>query len=181
MVPLAEQPFLVWTDHCDLEYLQTAKHLNSRQSWWALFFNRFNFHLCYRAGAKNTKPDALSQMPSDPGDILPRACVLGAIRWEGEECFLQGQDMGVAPDGCPPNRLFVLADLKSAIIQWDHASPLSCYPRALRALSCVRQHLWWPSMVSDVRELVAACLTCARNKGSNRPASGLLHLLPTPH
>ena len=40
-------PFQVWTDHKSLEYLYTAKRLNSRQARWALFFARFNFHLAY--------------------------------------------------------------------------------------------------------------------------------------
>lgn len=36
-------------------------------------------------------------------------------------------------------------------------------------------------MVLDVQEFVAAYPTCAHSKGSNRPDSGLLRLLPTPH
>lgn len=55
------EPFLVWTDHRNLEYIQTAKRLNSRQARWALFFGRFNFTLSYRPGSKNIKPDALSR------------------------------------------------------------------------------------------------------------------------
>ncbi|XP_045070410.1 uncharacterized protein LOC123484298 [Coregonus clupeaformis] len=38
----AEHPFIVWTDHKNLEYLHTAKRLNSRQARWALLFTRFN-------------------------------------------------------------------------------------------------------------------------------------------
>ncbi|XP_055368562.1 uncharacterized protein LOC129604791 [Betta splendens] len=56
------QPFLVYTDHKNLEYIKTAKRLNSRQARWALFFSRFHFHLSYRPGSKNTKPDALSRL-----------------------------------------------------------------------------------------------------------------------
>lgn len=86
-----EQPFLVWTDHKNLEYLQTAKKLNSRQPRWALFFNRFNFHLSYRPGSKNAKPDALSRIhcpdpaPEEPELILRRSCILGAVQWEVKE------------------------------------------------------------------------------------------------
>ena len=36
----AQVPFQVWTDHKNLEYLHTAKRLNSRQAWWALFFSQ---------------------------------------------------------------------------------------------------------------------------------------------
>ena len=33
-----EHPFVVWTDHKNLSYIQTARRLNSRQARWALFF-----------------------------------------------------------------------------------------------------------------------------------------------
>lgn len=59
-----KQPFLVWTDHKNLEYIQTAKRLNSRQARWALFFfffTRFDFTLSYKPGSRNFKPDALSR------------------------------------------------------------------------------------------------------------------------
>ena len=56
----ASVPFQVWTDHKNLEYLQMAKRLTPRLARWALVFERFNFHLAYRPGSKNIKPDALS-------------------------------------------------------------------------------------------------------------------------
>ncbi len=34
-------PFIVWTDHKNLEYIKSAKRLNSRQARWALFFRSF--------------------------------------------------------------------------------------------------------------------------------------------
>ncbi|KAI2663459.1 Retrovirus-related Pol polyprotein [Labeo rohita] len=53
-------PFLVWTDHKNLEYIRSARRLNARQAHWALFFGRFDFTLSYRPGSKNAKPDALT-------------------------------------------------------------------------------------------------------------------------
>lgn len=44
----AEQTFIVWTDHKNL--ICKARRLNSRQTRWALFFNRFNFTLSYCPG-----------------------------------------------------------------------------------------------------------------------------------
>ncbi|XP_055081043.1 uncharacterized protein LOC129456635 [Periophthalmus magnuspinnatus] len=58
----AEQPFIVWTDHKNLEYIQSARRLNPRQARWSLFFSRFNFLLTYRPGSRNVKPDALSKL-----------------------------------------------------------------------------------------------------------------------
>jgi len=52
----AMHPFLVWTDHKNLEYIRQAKRLNSRQARWTLFFNRFLFTLSYRPGSRNIKP-----------------------------------------------------------------------------------------------------------------------------
>lgn len=53
----AAQPFLVLTDHKNLEYLPKAKRPNPRQARWALFFMRFNFTLSNRPGRKNGKAD----------------------------------------------------------------------------------------------------------------------------
>lgn len=55
-----EQLFLVWTDHNNLAYIQTAKRLNSQQAEWALFFCCFHFTLTYQLGSHNLKPNALS-------------------------------------------------------------------------------------------------------------------------
>ena len=56
----AEQPFVVWTDHKNLSYIQTAKRLNSRQARWSLFFGRFNFTLTYRPVTSNLMPSLVS-------------------------------------------------------------------------------------------------------------------------
>lgn len=46
----AHQPFVVYTDHRNQEYIQQAKRLNSHQARWAIFFTRFNFTITYRPG-----------------------------------------------------------------------------------------------------------------------------------
>ena len=51
----AEQPFSVWTDHKSLEYLHTAKCLNSRQVRWAVLFTCLHFTISYCPGSKNVK------------------------------------------------------------------------------------------------------------------------------
>lgn len=133
-----EQPFSVWTDHKNLEYLQSAKQLNSFQACWALFFNCFNFHLSYRPRSNNTKPDALSQIhspdpsPEIPEPILPCSCLLGAVQWEIEEQVKQAQSKVIIPENCPSNRLFVPSELRSAVIHWGHSSVLSFHPGATR-------------------------------------------------
>ena len=58
----AKHPFLIWTDHRNLEYIRQAKRLNPRQARWAMFFTRFVFTLSYRPGSQNIKADALSRL-----------------------------------------------------------------------------------------------------------------------
>ena len=84
----AEQPFLVWTDHKNLEYIRKAKRLNSRQARWTLFFSRFDFTLSFRPGSQNQKPDALSRLfepepfSVEPKTILPLNRMVGAFCWQ---------------------------------------------------------------------------------------------------
>jgi hypothetical protein len=47
----AKHPFLIWTDHRNLEYIRAARRLNNRQARWAMFFTRFVFTLSYRLGS----------------------------------------------------------------------------------------------------------------------------------
>lgn len=85
----AALPFVVWTDHKNLTYLQNAKRLHSPQTRWALFLGRFQFTLTYRPGSRNQKLDALSRQFSsdpvrtDPDPIFPPSCILGAASWRG--------------------------------------------------------------------------------------------------
>ena len=78
-------PFIVWTDHKNLEYIRQAKKLNSRQPRWALFFNHFCFTLSYRPGSRNVKQDALSRIydpepvAKEPEPILLLNRVVGAV------------------------------------------------------------------------------------------------------
>ena len=182
----AEHPFLVWTDHKNLEYLRSARRLNSRQARWALFFNRFNFSLSYRPGSKNAIPDALSRLfdtdslPKSDETILPGSCVIGAVSWEVEERVKRATVDLPVPVGCPPDRLFVPPELRSQVVHWAHTSLLSCHPGVRRTVFVVRQRFWWPGVVASVKEYVAACPVCARHKSSHRPSAGLLHPLPVP-
>ncbi|KAL0199933.1 hypothetical protein M9458_003120, partial [Cirrhinus mrigala] len=80
-------PFIVWTDHKNLEYIRSAKRLNSRQARWALFFGRFDFSISYRPGSKNIKPNALSRIfdhseqPPSPGVNRTRFLVKQRFWW----------------------------------------------------------------------------------------------------
>lgn len=103
------------TDYKNLAYVQTAKHLNSRQARWALFFGWFNFTLTYRPGSRNVKPDALSRQHFTGDPILPSSCVVGAS-WEIESLVKEAQQTQPDPGNSPPNRLFVPDSDRSQVL-----------------------------------------------------------------
>jgi hypothetical protein len=182
-----EHPFLVWTDHKNLEYLRTDNCLNSRQARWALLFTGFNFTISYRPGSKNTKQDALSRLyssaatASESETILPASCLAGAIVWGIEALVRKAQCSQPDPGEGPANQMFIPDSVQSQVLEWAHSSRLTCHPGACRTLAFLRQRFWWPTVAPDVSAFVAACMVCAQNKTPRQAPSGLLQPLPVPH
>jgi transposase InsO family protein len=52
---------IVYNDHKNLTYFQTARILSRRQARWSNFLSRFDFLITYRPGAQQGKADALSR------------------------------------------------------------------------------------------------------------------------
>uniref|UniRef100_A0A8D0CEB7 Gypsy retrotransposon integrase-like protein 1 n=1 Tax=Scleropages formosus TaxID=113540 RepID=A0A8D0CEB7_SCLFO len=182
----AVHPFVVLTDHRNLEYLETAKRLNSRQARWALFFTRFHFTVSYRPGTKNGKADALSwihdpePMPTNPEEILPQGCVVGPVHWQLLQNIQEAQDSEPEPPRRPADRVYVPASFCIAVMKWAHEAPEAGHPGIQRTLSLVQGRFWWPSLFDDVRDFVQACTTCAQTRTVPEKAAGLLQPLPTP-
>uniref|UniRef100_A0A8L0DMZ4 Gypsy retrotransposon integrase-like protein 1 n=1 Tax=Oncorhynchus mykiss TaxID=8022 RepID=A0A8L0DMZ4_ONCMY len=182
----ATVPFVVWTDHRNLEYIRSAKRLNARQARWALFFARFEFVISYRPGSKNTKPDALSRLFSssvastDPEGILPEGRVVGLTVWGIERQVKQALTQTPSPRACPRNLLFVPVPTRLAVLQWAHSAKLAGHPGVRGTLASIRQRFWWPTREHDTRRFVAACSVCAQTKSGNSPPAGRLRPLPIP-
>ncbi|KAL0204565.1 hypothetical protein M9458_002583, partial [Cirrhinus mrigala] len=114
----AKLPFIVLTDHRNLEYLKAAKRLNPRQARWSLFFTRFDFKVTYRPGSKNTKADALSrqfessQSPSSNEHIIPSTLILGPIQWDIMQEITESQNTEPPPPKCLPDRTYIPQNLR---------------------------------------------------------------------
>lgn len=89
-----EGAFLVWIDHKNLSYLQSARRLNSCQARWAYFLDQFNFTLSYPHESQNIKADALLRQSVSERDsesqvpIFPPSCLSAAVHWEIEDTVL---------------------------------------------------------------------------------------------
>jgi hypothetical protein len=57
--------FKIITDHRNLRYFTSLRHLSERQMRWADLLSRFNFTISYRPGKESSRPDALSRREQD--------------------------------------------------------------------------------------------------------------------
>lgn len=62
-----------------------------------------------------------------------------------------------------------------------HASPSEGYSGFLKTYKCLATILYWEGMKTNIREFVAACSTCQRNKYEALSPTGLLQPLPIPN
>lgn len=102
------------------------------------------------------------------------------MTWEIESQIKEAQKTEPDPGTGPPGQLFVPSSVRSQVLQWAHATRLTCHPGVHRTIQFLQRYFWWPTLARDAREYVTACTTCACNKLSNRTPSGLLQPLPTP-
>ncbi|KAI2654876.1 Transposon Tf2-6 polyprotein [Labeo rohita] len=178
--------FLILTDHRNLEYIQSAKRLNSRQARWALFFTRFNFRISYRPGSKNGKADALSRQfdppvpNSSPEYIIPPPLIVAPVLWDIMAEITEAQTLEPAPPDCPQDKEYVPESLRSQVLHLVHDSPSSGHPGITATAELVSNRFWWPTVSTDVIHFVQHCPTCQITKTSHQRPAGLLHPLPVP-
>ncbi len=181
----AQQPFVVLTDHKNLEYLREPKRLNPHQAIWALFFTRFNFSISYRPGSRNLKADALSRLhtPEDdsqePEAILPEDMFLCPIQ-RAPESILTPSVSTTEPSGCPPGLQYVSRTKRTPLIYSAHSSLGTGHPGANGTLSLLKDRFWWPNMARDMRRSVQGCPDCAISKSPRHLPSGKLLPLSVP-
>ena len=77
---------IVYSDHKNLTYFQTARVLSRRQAHWSHFLSCFDFIITYRPGAQQAKVDALSRRsylaphPGEPAFEEQKLTLLGSDR-----------------------------------------------------------------------------------------------------
>ncbi|KAK3525902.1 hypothetical protein QTP70_010957 [Hemibagrus guttatus] len=182
----ARHPFLVLTDHKNLEYLRAAKRLNPRQARCALFFTQFEFSISYRPGSKNTKEDALSRMfapeesPEMPEPIIPENLIVSPITWS-QESLPPANASTNSPPGCPPGSQYITRARRTSLIHTAHTSLGTGHPGINGTLSLLKDRFWWPCMAADVRRYGQGCEQCAMAKTPRQLPTGKLLPLPVPN
>uniref|UniRef100_A0A8K9X5F7 Gypsy retrotransposon integrase-like protein 1 n=1 Tax=Oncorhynchus mykiss TaxID=8022 RepID=A0A8K9X5F7_ONCMY len=182
----AKHPFLIWTDHRNLEYIRAARRLNPRQARWAMFFTRFRFTISYRPGSLNTKADALSRLYDtedrsiEPTPILPASRLVAPVVWEVDADIERALRVEPAPAQCPTGRSYVPLGVRDKLIRWAHTLPSAGHPGIDRTVRGLRGKYWWPTLARDVRLYVSSCSVCAQSKAPRHLPRGKLQPLPVP-
>ncbi len=155
----AKLPFIVLTDHRNLEYIRSAKRLNTRQARWSLFSSRFDFHVTYRPGSKNGKADALlrqfdfamsSKVPNEP--VIPTSLILAPVQWDIITEITDAQANDPKPPDCPPNLTYVPAHptddsrFSQFWSSWDHSHGSSRYQPVLVAIVTKGRYHVYPTL-----------------------------------
>ncbi len=180
-------PFVVLTDHRNLEYIRSAKRLNPSQARWSLFFSRFSFKVTYRPGSKNGKADALSRLyDSSPPQkdsnepIISSTLIVAPVQWDILTEITEAQANDPPPHDCPNNRTYVPANMRQRVLHLVHDSPSSGHPGITASLQLVSDRFWWPSLQADTITFVQQCTVCNMSKSSHQRPAGLLQPLPVP-
>ncbi|KAL0165899.1 hypothetical protein M9458_037743, partial [Cirrhinus mrigala] len=164
--------------------LQTGKSTPSEMG--TVFFTRFDFHISYRPGTKNTKADALSRLhqpdpiSDEPETILPQSVFLTPIQWSWDDQIQEATRHEPAPPGGPEGKQYIPSSLRHCLLDSVHTSPGSGHPGGKRTLSLLRNHYWWPQMTRDVYRYIRGCVVCAINNTSRRLPEGKLVPLSIP-
>lgn len=182
--------FIILTDHKNLEYLRSAKHLNPRQARWALFFTRFRFTVTYRPGSMNTKANALSRqtIPTAIHDnIIPENLLVAPVQWDIMTEIEQLNLQRPPPAECPVDLTYVPEPLRQRLITQIHTTPSSGHPGITATTHLLRNRFWWPTLLTDATKFVQDCINCNTSKSPRQlprtSINPITHTTPTlvPH
>jgi hypothetical protein len=101
--------FILYTDHCPLEWLMTSQTLTGMHGRWALIPSEFDFEVKYRKGLVNINADGLSRSPQPetedntgarmhedlPGGLIEEGPSAASALKNGMECLGSGGTRGV--------------------------------------------------------------------------------------
>jgi hypothetical protein len=179
------------TDHNPLTFFSVQPTLSRRQARWSEFLSRFHFIVKYRPGASNPA-DSLSRLHSPP--VATLALTLCELESDLMDRLVEasGRDPHFKDDKATHKyqaesgywtyhgRIVVPESMRSEIISLHHANVVSGHFGASRTLDLLSRQFWWPQMKESVQNYVQSCMSCQRNKSSNKRPFGLLNPLEIP-
>ncbi len=157
-----KHPFIILTDHTNLQYWKAPKNLNRRTARWHVDLQEYDFEIHYIPGKTNTGPDILSRpLNVDQGKednqsitILPPAMFINQVT------LSQPAEMR-----------------KRDLMMLVHDHPTAGHPGRDETLWQAQKHLKWEGMKAWIADYIAGCAICQQNKNlTHQPRISLYHI-----
>ena len=162
-------PFIICTDHANLQYWKSPRNLNHRTARWHADLQEYDYILEYIPGKTNTTADALSRPPGKDHreednknvTIIPPHRARTAKTLKGRTII--------------PN----IREIRRAILKNHHDAPTAGHPGRDETLRRIQEHYWWPGMKDWVVEYIKGCATCQQSKILTHKKHTPLYCIPT--
>lgn len=172
--------------------------MTPEQQKWVSKLLGYDYEIRYKSGKENVAADALSRIAGSPSlDALfsPQTSLWDSLRAAvtTHPYMIQIGKLATSNMGKPylwraglilyKNRVVIPpdSDLITQILQEFHDSPSGGHFGVLRTCKRIAAQFYWPSLNKSVRDYVAACSICQKNKSSTSSPAGLLQPLSIPH
>jgi len=197
--------FTLKTDHRNLVWLLTQKHLSARQMHWLQYFQDFGgvIPIEHVAGRLNGVADGLSRRADHRPQTIATMqqytveCQPENLPAEIGRAALedpQTKDILLHPQSYPQfavkagliywkdNRVYVPAGnaMREKVLFECHDAALGGHLGTAKTIRAVTQKFFWPGMQEDIKQYVRSCDACQRNKPSHQVSAGLLQPLSIP-
>ena len=196
--------FTLKTDHRNLVWLMTQKHLSARQMHWLQYFQDFGgvIPIEHVAGRLNGVADGLSRRADHRPQTV--ATIQHSVECRPENLpaeIVQAckedpktNDILLHPQSYPQftvqaglirwkrDRIYVpdVRALRTRILFECHDAALGGHLGTAKTIHAVTRQFFWPGMQEDMVRYVRSCEACQRNKPSHQAPAGLLQPLPIP-
>ena len=146
-------PFIIRTDHANLQYWKSPRNLNRRMARWHADLQEYDFQLEYIPGKTNTVADTLSrpanadQGHQDNKDITVLPQQIRTLHTTKGQIIV-------------PN----VKEVKRAIVSKAHDTPTAGHPGRDETLQKVQQNYWWAGMKQWISDYVKGCAICQQTK-----------------
>src|SRR5258708_7090847 len=155
-------PFIILTDHANLQYWKAPKNLNRRMARWHADLQEYDFEIHYIPGKTNTGPDILSRpLNVDQGrEDNQGITILPPTTFVNQATLSQPTEMS-----------------KRDLMTLVHDHPMAGHPGRDETLRQAQKHLKWDGMKAWIADYVAGCATCQQNKNlTHQPRIPLYHI-----
>ena len=188
--------FIIKTDQKSLKFLTEQRMIGEEQHKWISKLAGYDFEIQYKPGKENSAADALSRRSS--------YCAMTVLKIHDFEEWVEEikqdvklqktmQDLIINPMShagytLRDQKLFykeklVLSKSSSRIpiiLKEFHSSLVGGHSGIFRTYKRIADLVYWEGMKTDIKNFVAACEVCQRNKSDNLSPARLLQPLPIP-